>query len=128
MQTIANQFIKEEKNSPTCQNCTYSEPLFLSFPDYERHEPHMVTNTIRLTLKTKLINWRDADSKSFPHDCLEVFVKDSQEKHYSFLLLLSSLPHPSHFSITLFITALSRWLLESAGKLLHLSCCFSFLS
>lgn len=71
----------------------------------------MVTNTIsRLTLKTELINWGKTDSKSFPYDCMEIFTKDLQEKYCSFLLLLSSFPHPLHFSITLLVTTLSRLL------------------
>lgn len=86
-------------------HCTTCEPLFPIFSDCEQHELHTITNTIRIILETKLINWREADSKS----CLEVFTKESQEEHYSFLLLLlSSLSHPSHFSTTLFITAMSR--------------------
>lgn len=110
-------------------HCTIRESVFPSFSDCEQHELCMVTNTIRLILETEMINWREADSKSFSHDCLEVFAKESQKEHYSFLLLLSSLSHPSRFSITLFITALSRQLLESAGKTtLYFSCCFSFLS
>lgn len=68
-----------------------------------------------------LINWREADSKSFSHDCLEVFINRFPGEHFSFLFLLSFLPHPCHIRITLFITALFR-LLESAGEILYLSC------
>lgn len=92
MQTTAISFTKvEKKNLPIRTehkvNLCFSVLLTMS-----NMKLLTVTNTVRLTLKTELINWGEADSKSFPCGCLEIFTKDSQEKYYSFFLLPSSLP------------------------------------
>ena len=72
----------------------------------------MVTNTIRLTLKTKLTNLREADSKSFPHNCLEVFTKDSQTLQLPPppLLPSSAIPlqhYPAHYRSVQAVTGVS---------------------